>query len=233
MLVQTTLRDSVPWLPLAMSSPPARNLYEIIIDNFHIDRYRKIRYYAFNLWTSFTDEKMENWILTPIFLLHHQPPSPPRLRLSPPASCLSGLLVREDQVLANENMTRKKRIWKAQQIQNHVANSERRSWSNRVGRREDMDGYWLLREGRESLMISEYGLAATLLIIYEDRNWENIIYLQARQVPRSSALFAITRSSVFISLLDSLSMAAANRQGMRKILCALLICSAAIFWLID
>lgn len=31
-------------------------------------------------------------------------------------------------------------------------------------------------------MISEYGWAATLLIIYEDRNWENIIYLRARQV---------------------------------------------------
>lgn len=36
--------------------------------------------------------------------------------------------------------------------------------------------------GWEWPMISEYGWAATLLIIYEDRNWENIIYLRARQV---------------------------------------------------
>lgn len=31
----------------------------------------------------------------------------------------------------------------------------------------------------ETMMISEYGWAATLLIIYEDRNWKNIIYQQS------------------------------------------------------
>lgn len=34
------------------------------------------------------------------------------------------------------------------------------------------------QEVNETMMISEYGWEATLLIIYEDRNWRNIIYQQ-------------------------------------------------------
>lgn len=50
---------------------------------------------------------------------------------------------------------------------------------------------------QERTMISEYGLAATLLIIYEDRNWENIIYLQARQVRSSrEALLLVSPSTL-------------------------------------
>lgn len=48
---------------------------------------------------------------------------------------------------------------------------------------------------QERTMISEYGLAATLLIIYEDRNWENIIYLQARQVRSSREALLLVSSS--------------------------------------
>lgn len=62
-------------------------------------------------------------------------------------------------------------------------------------------------------MISEYGLAATLLIIYEDGNWENIIYLQARQVRVKEPHYSVLTSW----------RSTRKRQGE---LCGLLICSS-------